>query len=151
MATELYNVLKTVIDPRYMSIFKFKKGQKIQFPCYCVKSIFWTNSPDTSMQIIINGHPRNEYRDPTYYNFLLPWQGMTMQLASACIYRYNTCNSNKISMYTMGASSSHYDITAQKSYYICEFNMKNNDNSNDIIVIAEHAYNFTTSVKKIFI
>jgi hypothetical protein len=31
MATELYNVLKTVIDPRYMSIFKFKKDKRYNF------------------------------------------------------------------------------------------------------------------------
>ena len=44
---DLYKILKPLIDPQYMmSIFTFKKNEKIKFPCINVKSIYLITSYD---------------------------------------------------------------------------------------------------------
>jgi len=143
METELYNVLETIIDPRYMSVFKFKKGQKIQFPGYCVKTIFWLNNSKNTDKIMLmaNGQVRAN-REAIYYNFTIPWQGMTMQLTSSYIYRHNTTAKNKINMYPFTYS----EFNVPKLDYVCELCMENND---ETVVIVQHSHHYP--VRKIFI
>ena len=141
MATELYNVLEKIIDPRYMSIFTFKKGQKIQFPGYCIKTIFWLNNNDKIM-LMVNGVERSAYRDAVYYNFTIPWQGMAMNLTSSYIYRHNINAKNKINMYPFTYS----ELNVPKNDYFCELRMENND---DMFVVVQHSHHFP--VNKIFI
>lgn len=143
MATELYNVLKAVIDPRYMSIFTFKKGQKVEFPGYCVKTIFWLNNNinNNKIMLTVNGEERAN-REATYYNFTIPWQGMTMQLTCSYIYRHNITAKNKINMFPFTYS----EFNVQKLDYICELRMENND---ETVVVIQHSEHYP--IRKIFI
>lgn len=143
MATELYNVLEKIIDPRYMYVFTFKKGEKIQFPGYCIKTIFWLNNNNNNdkIMLMVNGKERAN-REAVYYNFTIPWQGMMMNLTSSYIYRHNISAKNKINMYPFTYS----EFNVEKMNFVCELRMENND---DMVVVVQHSYHFP--VNKIFI
>lgn len=142
MATELYNVLEKIIDPRYMSFFTFKKGNKIQFHGYCIKTIFWLNNNNNDkIMLMVNGVERAN-REAVYYNFTIPWQGMTMHLTSSYIYRHNISAKNKINMYPFTFS----ELNVDKMNFVCELRMENND---DMVVVVQHSHHFP--VNKIFI
>lgn len=143
MATELYNVLEKIIDPRYMSIFTFKKGDKIQFPGYCIKTIFWLNNNNNNdkIMLMVNGKERAN-REAVYYNFTILWQYMIMHLTSSYIYRHNISAKNKINMFPFTYS----EFNVEKMNFVCELRMENND---DMVVVVQHSHHFP--VNKIFI
>lgn len=76
-----YNVLRQIINPRHMSIYKFKKGyKKIQFPCHNVKTIYWINMHDLQTisnncetSLIVNGQHRCSMKPDSYYKLVQPY------------------------------------------------------------------------------
>lgn len=94
METAFYNIMKPVIDPRYMSIFRFKKGcKKIQFPCHNIVALYWINNDDKETSIICNGQHRNEPRVSNYYQFEQPYK--CALLSANYLLSYNRINENE--------------------------------------------------------
>ena len=93
--TCFYNVLKPAIDPRYMSIIKFKKNKKIKLPCYCVQTIYWTSLSNIDcesyeIRLVVNGYMRNAYRPRLYYQYVQPMHSPSK--TGGYVALYNCCN-----------------------------------------------------------
>ncbi len=96
METAFYNIMKYVIEPRYMSIFRFKKGcKKIQFPCHNITALYWctkVNIHDDKITTAIkcNGKLRTSHKSNNYYCFTHPYMmdGWVKDLTLIRFYNY---------------------------------------------------------------
>lgn len=79
--TCFHNILKPAIDPRYVSIVKFNKNDKIKLPCYCVQTIYLSSLSNIDIEsceirLFVNDI-RNEYQPRLYYQYIQPINSCT--------------------------------------------------------------------------